>query len=1284
MKKTVLAVVAASLLTAAPGLCDNAALRPPELLDREAALAAAAKVTAKKYPDAEEVLVAGIQKIEYEADGTYVQWHEEYVKILTEESRRGHLTLESYFTIPYQRGPEDCRIVQVEIIRPDGKVMPIDVAAESRVMVNPSSMEENIYNPNDQLIQVNISDLQIGDVLHYVLYDRIVKPRVEKTWSEWLVFEGLRPMLKQVVEISGPEELPLRAIAHKSEIPGTVAFEKKEADGRIIWRWEAKDVPRMFPEPSMPPPHTVIQRVLVSTIPDWETISRWYWNLSEPHFKAGAALEEKVQELTSGLENPREKTWALFKFVSQEVRYMGITKEAESPGYEPHDVMDTFEALHGVCRDKAALLVAMLRLAGMDAYPTLIHNGAKLDSEVPQPYFNHAIVAVKNNDGEIILMDPTDETTTELLPAYLSDKSYLVASPEGEPLRTSPIVPAAENMMMITTTGRVDAAGGLVAETVLEFRGANDNAYRGLFATRKPEERRQFFEGLAKSMAPGASVSSLSIVPEDMTDTSTTLTVRIAFSASDLPIGREGTVALPLPQSGSRLGVANFIVGQTGLKTRKYPLVTGMACGVSETMSIELDSSFSTAEALPRGPLHETDALLWSLNSSMTGRVIEASARFVLKGVEFSPQEYLELKKTLKQIELDYRKIAILRKEASAAEAAALPAPAAEDGNVAADSEILETSLEYELANGSNWTETSTMKEKILTYAGKKDSSEIKIGYNEAWESVELEYARVTAPDGAVKEISSNEVNIMDAPWVGAVPRYPKGKILVISLPAVEVDSVVEYRIRRECRDRPFFSVMTHFRDLRRIQQQTVRISAPTNLPLKILTQNVAEGAVRHTEREESGRRIHEWVSGPAEPVKQEDSLPPWWTFNPVLFVSSGNWPEYAAMINEKLTAAASGQTQTVAQVEKIIAGAEDKWEQLERIRDFAALNNREAGPGLGVLPLSSISPADDTLRSGYGNSPDRAILHYTLLKAAGFDPEFVLVSSLPMIEQLNRPFQECPVMLAFTEVVVRLRDSLPGVETNRHVYFNDTTQYDAVGASAAEGQLGIFLSSASFGEILPARPTSTETISGIDLRDDGSAVISRKHLLYGRDFGDNHQLFAEMQPEERRRYFRELIASVSQAAESEGDLFTDFDRYPGVVEYAVWVPDYAVLDGDFFYFPLPDSPGRILPMRADRRVNPFYFPTDSTRSLQADVTWPEGYSVHLAPEAMREDNVAGLPVSVQLESRPGAGENSWRMESIVSVKPAVAPASDYPIFLELDRKMAHRRNRFMLLKKGE
>ena len=46
--------------------------------------------------------------------------------------------------------------------------------------------------------------------------------------------------------------------------------------------------------------------------------------------------------------------------------YSEYTLNVTAPGYEPHDVKDTFAQRHGVCRDKAALLAAMLRAAGLD------------------------------------------------------------------------------------------------------------------------------------------------------------------------------------------------------------------------------------------------------------------------------------------------------------------------------------------------------------------------------------------------------------------------------------------------------------------------------------------------------------------------------------------------------------------------------------------------------------------------------------------------------------------------------------------------------------------------------------------------------------------------------------------------------------------------------------------------------------------------------------------------------------------------------------------------------
>jgi transglutaminase-like putative cysteine protease len=129
----------------------------------------------------------------------------------------------------------------------------------------------------------------------------------------------------------------------------------------------------------------------------------------------------------------------------------------------------TFDKKYGVCRDKAALLVSLLRTAGFNAYPVLINVGTKLDAAVPDPYFNHAIAAVELKQGEYVLMDPTDENTRDLLPSGDCDRSYLVCRAEGDNLRTSPVPPVDEHLMRVQTTGVLSTGGRLEAKSELSY-----------------------------------------------------------------------------------------------------------------------------------------------------------------------------------------------------------------------------------------------------------------------------------------------------------------------------------------------------------------------------------------------------------------------------------------------------------------------------------------------------------------------------------------------------------------------------------------------------------------------------------------------------------------------------------------------------------------------------------------------------------------------------------------------------------------------------------------------
>ncbi len=1243
------------------------------MLDRATVLETAQGVTTEKYPDAEDVLVGGMNRIRYAADGTYTQWEEEYIKILTEQGRRNHLSVTSQFTIPYQRGPEDCQIPLLEIIKPGGRTVSVDVKAQSRIVIDSSAMAMNIYNPNEKLIQVNVADLELGDVLHVVMFDRIVHPRMKDSWCDWLELEGPQPIVRSAIEITAPTNRPLRGIALKDEIKGRVTHSVTEKDGRLLYRWEARDVPRMFPEPNMPPVYTCVQRLLVSTEPDWQSVSRWYWRLSEPHYVPSPALKAKVEALTQGLDDRRRKIEALFAFVSQHIRYMGITVEAEAPGYEPHDAKDTFDAQHGVCRDKAALLVAMLCVAGFEAFPTLIDTGAKKDPEVAQPYFNHAIVAVREAAGTYTLMDPTDENTTQLLPAYLDDKSYLVATPEGDPLRTSPVDPAESNLMRIDTRGRVNADRRLEAVTVLRFEGINDNTYRDWFVRIKPEDRRRFVETVAERAVPGAHVTEVAFSPTDMTDVSTTLTVRIAYEADNVFIDDGRSLMLPLPVLGTRLGLVNHIVGQTGLQERKYPLQTETACGVQEHIALDLDDSVGPAVSLPRPEPFEDASILWRSELRQTNTLLEASLDFRLKAVEFAPTEYRNLKDTLTKMEHTAREIPIF----------ALPAAAAEANPV--DVQVLDETVAYDVADAHRWTETRSVRKKILTYAGKKQNSELKIGFNAGWEEVRLEQAVVTSADGKRREISAKETNLMDAPWVGTAGRYPAGKILVASLPAVDNGCTIEYRYTRACTNRPFFSAYESFRSLDPVKRKTVRITAPVGL-MRLATGNCDGLRLTCVTNSVKQRVQVEWTAEDVAPAKREDMLPPWWSFNPTVFASAGDWKMYAGRLTKAFkTAAAQGRT-AAREARRLTAAEKSDPAKLTAIRDFIALRVRETEPGLADMPQDRITPADQTLRDGYGNTTDRAVLFYAMLDAAGFDPEFVLASSTPAIAELAARVGALPSAGVFGQVLVRVRDHAASDKTERWIYLNDTDQYAALGATPHAGALGLFLPSGAIAEVVPARPDVAEARYWLTIEPSGDVLLKKRQCLYGTAFGTEHKRFAEMTPEERRRYHQELIALLSQGAETNGALTTDFAVYPGVIEFAVRLPRYAVADAGYLYGTFPEFLDTVLDVKADTRANPLLLYNRYEKKLTLEIAIPAGYRVEYLPADTRVQDAAGagLDLSAQARVEERKEGRTVVVEAHALRGPAIVPAARYRELLELDEALSRKQWRTLVLKAEE
>ncbi|HXD00760.1 MAG TPA: DUF3857 domain-containing protein, partial [Verrucomicrobiae bacterium] len=304
--------------------------------DPKPVLAAAADITTAKYPDCDDATVEQRSVRLLHPDGTGECQDETFTKVLTEKGKRNNRTIGLSFMLPYSR--ED--VVRLEVINPSGEVTPVDIAANSKESIDDSQMSENIYDTNSRVLQVNIPKVEIGDVVHSIARQTITRAYIPGEYAEESVLEGRGYIRHLSYEVRTPADHPLKRIALRDEIPGTVhSTTATNADGSGDYRWEVANVPRMFDEPSMPPDDTVLQRLYVSTLPDWQAVSKWYWNLSKPHLEAESPeMKSTVTALIAGAQTDQDKIKALFYHVSKKIRYMGLTPEKDWPGFEPHDV----------------------------------------------------------------------------------------------------------------------------------------------------------------------------------------------------------------------------------------------------------------------------------------------------------------------------------------------------------------------------------------------------------------------------------------------------------------------------------------------------------------------------------------------------------------------------------------------------------------------------------------------------------------------------------------------------------------------------------------------------------------------------------------------------------------------------------------------------------------------------------------------------------------------------------------------------------------------------------
>lgn len=1144
------------------------------------------------------ILLFDREEVTVNADGTFTTRDECRYQILNYEGLTRMRELAFHFNSAYGT----VQVTHLAIVKPDGRKITIDPAKHSSVNTESSQLTSAIFDPAQRVLTLTVPGLEIGDTLEVTSLEKITKPRMPGEFSDISVLQADFPIKYYEYIINMPMEKPLKSICIKDEVKNTVTFSKTHSGKRIIYRWIARDVPQAVPESAMPQMYTCIQRVLTSTVESWEEISRWYDRLCEPHLaKVNDEMRKKTAGLTAGKKSDMEKITALFQFVSQQIRYTGITNEKDAPGYEPHDVDQTFDRRHGVCRDKAALLVAMLRLAGFKAYPILFMSGTPKDKEVPNIYFNHAITGVETAPGKYILMDPTFETTAELFPGYLAGDQYLAAKPEGDTLRTAAPVKAESNLLEITTTVSAREKP-LSFRTILNFSGIYDQMYRDAFSNWQKDEIQNFFAGRVKTIFPDAELKNIRITPENIRDMSKPLSVTLSYQGGELFPEDAAPAILPLPRGAFLFGLMDSLFANTALESRKFPL-KALPRAVREKITVEGDTAAYQITMPETAEIREEGLFRVKSDSSVTANGITESFFFAIDSMLIAPGDYAKFKAAAGKAKNLAGILPVIRKKSAYTT----------DG---ANCEILKKSLHINLEDHNRWKETHTFSKKILNYAGMKEESNLEISYIDGVEKVDVS-AEVISPQGKKFILSANEINRMDRQFSAGAPRYRKRKLAVISFPGVTIGSIINCKVVIERNDQKFFYTEMLTSGNTPVKYSELIVEHPAKMALKI---SPVPEKINHSSTMGGKRIIRRCILENAprravEPGEPDDDL-----FIPALKISSGDYDLFYRQIVRHAEAKAREVSPEIAGLAKKIAatapdihpagmGAEGEArcgkEEMRRLSIAYALENyinkhiREVPLPLSGMLFSEYSLPQTTLRDTYGNNVDRAILLASMLKVLGIKYEFAVIASTPAYPEKLDMLRLYP-----ENIFSRLLIFLP--ETGS--YLNDSGLYTPHGVIRNHGAVELDKNGKLSALRPPGNETGTDIRCTVDLASDLSAVVTLEYSYTGRNLEKIRERFARFTPPLKKQYFEKLAAGISPQAKIIHSAVTADNE----IVLKLQIPQFARRTGKFVSFPIPEY-DRILKaaaLPAKERQFPYAVNKGESAGLELAVTVPANYTL--------------------------------------------------------------------------
>jgi hypothetical protein len=579
-----------------------------------------------------------------------------------QETGLGYFNMHQVFKVLTKQGALDKRVIRIDydplsadvefrllkIYRSNGTVEELDLA---NVLDYPAPARAIYWGASEKMIE--LGRLEPGDAVEikyfkkgftYALLleddeDRFIPP-MRGHYYDIVPFWSSEPMLEKVYSVSMPQDKPVQYEFYNGECKSSLRFE----DGKTVYTFSMKDIFPLKREPNMVDLFDVGPKLLLTTSPDWESKSRWFYGVNEDYgsFDPTPEAEAFVKDLLKDAKTEMDSVSILTHWVADNMRYSGISM-GPGEGFTLHNTAMNFTDRCGVCKDKAALLISFLRIAGFESYAAMTMAGSRIE-DIPADHFNHSVTVVKLSDGQYHLLDPTwVPFVRELWSSAEQQQHVLMGLPEGADLMETPISPPGNHYLRMSATSDLKADGTLTGVVSVEAEGQTDAAIRGIFTR---DYKSEWEKGVAAELLrlyPRVEITDIKF-SDPIDYMAGPVNIQISFSIPDFAFtGNKQMLFIPLLAGNFMSRAMGHLSLNTDLPERKYAFRDRCSRLVEINETISLPEGYELL--LPKEEV-TTDGEAASYKGGYTrqGNSIVLNQQIILGKRVYEPSEWPEFR----------------------------------------------------------------------------------------------------------------------------------------------------------------------------------------------------------------------------------------------------------------------------------------------------------------------------------------------------------------------------------------------------------------------------------------------------------------------------------------------------------------------------------------------------------------------------------------------------------------------------------------------------------------